>query len=74
MKLDIIFQILQTVSLDEVQIEIEKYFGQKVQLIKEEHSIFEQWQVRSVERVFVPRVWTYRLVYRDGVYYFGTIL
>jgi hypothetical protein len=73
MKLDIIFEILKTISLDEIQVEIEKYFGQKMRLIKEEHSIFEQWQVRSADHIFIPKIWTYRLIYRDGVYYFGTI-
>jgi hypothetical protein len=73
MKLNIIFQISRTASLDEIQAEIEKYFGKKMRLIKEEHSIFEQWQVRPADQVFVQKVWTYRLICRSGVYYFGTI-
>jgi hypothetical protein len=73
MNLDIIFQIPRTASLDEIQAGIEKYFGKKMRLIKEKHSIFEQWQVRPADRVFVPKVWMYRLICRDSVYYFGTI-
>jgi hypothetical protein len=73
MNLDVIFQLSQTVTMEEVQSDIERYFNQKIRLIKEEHSIFEQWQVRSADHIFIPKAWTYRLIYRDGVYYFGTI-
>jgi hypothetical protein len=58
-------------SLGEVQIELGRHFGQKVRLIKEERSIFEQWQVRSAERIFIPRAWTYQVMYRDGCIFSG---
>jgi hypothetical protein len=45
-----------------------------MRLIKEEHSIFEQWQVRPAGGVFIPKVWGFRLVCKDGVFYFGSIL
>jgi hypothetical protein len=70
LKLDVIFQAN---SLVEVQEGLEKHFNQKMRLIKEGQSIFEQWQVRPAGRVFVPKVWTFRVVFKDGVFYFGSI-
>jgi hypothetical protein len=70
MKLDVIFQ---AGSFEEAQAEIEKYFNQKMRLIKEDRSIFDQWQVRPAGRVFIPRVWTFRLVRSQGAFHFGTV-
>jgi hypothetical protein len=70
LKLNVLFRHS---SLDGIRIEIEGYFNQKVRLIKEENSVFEQWQVRSAERVFIPKAWTYRVIFHRGEFYFGTV-
>jgi hypothetical protein len=70
LKLDVLFQAQ---SLESLQAEIEKHFNQKVRLIKEQNSIFEQWQVRSAERIFIPKVWTYRVIFHQGIFHFGTV-
>jgi hypothetical protein len=71
LKLDVIFQAQ---SLEDAWRAVEKHFNQKMRLIKEERSIFEQWSVRPAGRVFIPKVWSFRLVYKDGVFHFGSIL
>jgi hypothetical protein len=70
LKLNILFHAS---SLEGLQAEVERHFNQRVRLIREENSIFNQWQVRPGGGVFIPKVWTYRIVFDGGLYYFGTI-
>jgi hypothetical protein len=60
-------------TLDAVLEEIEKYFGMKVRLIRTDMSMFEQYEVRPCDRKFIPKIWTYRIICRNGVYYFGKL-
>jgi hypothetical protein len=71
LKLEVVFQAS---SFEDAWEQVEIHFNQKMRLIKEEHSIFEQWQVRPAGSIFIPKVWSYRLVCKDGVFHFGTIL
>jgi hypothetical protein len=69
MQLDILFE---TPSLDEMRERLNVHFGQPIKLHQEKLSMFEQYQVRPVER-HIPQVWKYRIVCNGGTYYFGTL-
>jgi len=69
MQLEIIYNAS---TLEDVKQSIELHFGQPVRIIPEKLSMFEQYQVRPT-RVFISEAWRYRIVRRDGVYYFGKI-
>jgi hypothetical protein len=70
LKLNVLFQAS---FLEGIQAEVERRFNQRVRLIREENSIFDQWQVRPAGGVFIPKAWTYRIVLNQGAYYFGTV-
>jgi len=69
MQLEIIYNAS---TMEGVKQSIELHFGQPVRIIPEKLSVFEQYQVRPT-RVFISEAWRYRIVRRDGVYYFGKI-
>ena len=63
--------ILQADTLEELQLLIEQHFQQKIRIHQEELSMFEQYQVRSAERTFIPKIWKYRIICKNARYYFG---
>jgi len=69
MELDILFN---TSTLEGMEKRINIYFDQTMKIYKEQMSLFEAYQVRPKEK-FIPKVWKYRIVGRDGKYYFGTL-
>jgi stage III sporulation protein SpoIIIAA len=52
---------------------LKDYFGHDMRLCREKLSIFEQYQVRPVQRVFIPKIWSYRIVVQHGKWNFGTV-
>ena len=70
MKLNCLFE---DNSIDTLINKINQYFGVEVRTIRSKMSIFEQYEVRPKKRTFVPEVWRYRIMARDGKYYFGKI-
>jgi len=65
--------ILQADTLDELQTLIEQHFQQKIKIHQENLSMFEQYQIRPLERKFIPKIWEYRIICRNAKYYFGVI-
>jgi hypothetical protein len=65
--------LISNSSFESLRKEIEMYFGGAIRWIKEEHSIFESFQVRPIERVFIPQIWSYRIIKYNGIWSFGTI-
>jgi len=65
MQLSIIFDAR---SLDLMHARLVEHFGQTMKLHREPMSMFESYQVR-----FTPRIWEYRVICRDGKYYFGSL-
>ena len=70
MELEILFY---SSNFEEIKSKIEIHFNQAIKLHREGMSIFEQYQVRPVER-FIPEIWKYRIVCKSGVYHFGRIM
>jgi len=69
MQLEVIYNAF---TMEDIKQSIELHFEQPMRVIPEKLSMFEQYQVR-LARVFIPEAWRYRIVHRDGVYYFGKI-
>jgi hypothetical protein len=65
--------IYQTSEKEDMEVFIENHFNTKIRWIQLELSMFEQYQVRSTERVFIPKIWSYRIVHKNGQYIFGTL-
>jgi hypothetical protein len=57
LKLEILFG---TPTLEDMKEKIGVHFNQEMRIHREKLSIFEQYQVRPVER-FIPEIWKYRL-------------
>ena len=68
MKLDYLFE---EVSLDELIIKINQYFGMGMRIIHLKRSVFEQYEVRPQKRMFIPEICRYRIVAQHGKYFFG---
>ena len=51
---------------------VEKYFNTNIRLIKLENSIFEQYEIRPIKRIFIPKIWSYRIVFNKK-FHFGII-
>jgi len=69
MQLNIIFDAS---SLDDMQVKLNEHFGQKMRLIRVSLSLFESYHVRFTEK-FIPHIWEYRVVCKDGKYFFGSL-
>jgi hypothetical protein len=54
-------------TLEEMKERINIHFNQAMKLHQEKLSMFEQYQVRPVER-HIPEVWKYRIVCKSGTY------
>jgi hypothetical protein len=51
---------------------IDAHFNQTMKVHQEKLSMFEQYQVRPVEK-HIPEVWKYRIVCKGGTYYFDVL-
>jgi hypothetical protein len=69
MELTILFD---TPTLEEMKKMIDRHFNQAMKVHQEKLSMFEQYQVRPIER-HVPEIWKYRIVCKGGTYYFGVL-
>jgi hypothetical protein len=69
MQIDILFE---TPTLEEMKKQLNIHFNQAIKIHQEKLSMFEQYQIRPVER-HIPEVWKYRVVCKGGIYYFGTL-
>jgi hypothetical protein len=49
------------------------YFNTPLRTIQEEMSMFEQYIIRPINKTFIPKIWSYRIVCRNSVYYFGQL-
>jgi hypothetical protein len=45
-----------------------------LRVIQEELSMFEQYLVRPLERRHIAQIWLYRIVCKEGTYYFGKVM
>lgn len=64
--------LLDNQTLEGMEKCVNEYFGQQMRIIQEKMSMFETYQVRPCG-TFIPGIWKYRIVCRNGKYYFGTI-
>ena len=69
MQIDVLFQVA---SLGDIKQYVNDRFGQEMKVHQEKLSMYEQYQIRPVER-FVAEIWKYRIVCNKGIYYFGTL-
>jgi len=60
-------------SMDELLDKIHIHFGLEVRFIRSEMSLFEQYEVRPKDRIFIPEVWKFRIVVKNGKYWFGRL-
>ena len=60
-------------TLEELLVKINEYFSQKMKVIKIPLSVFEQYDVRPADRIFIPEIWKYRIVSHLGEYHFGKL-
>ena len=60
-------------SIEDLTVQINKYFGVKMRVIPSKLSLFEQYELRPKSRIFIPEVWRYRIVAQQGKYFFGKI-
>jgi hypothetical protein len=65
--------VCQFESLEDTVFAAEAYLGHNLRVIRENLSVFESYQVRLADHVFVPRIWAYRIVRKGGTYYFGRL-
>ncbi len=65
--------IAQTDTLEECKTKAEEYLKIPLRIIQEKLSMFESYSIRPTERIFVPKIYTYRIICRNKKYYFGTI-
>ena len=70
MKLNCLFE---AASLEDLTVKINQYFNAEVRVIRSNLSIFEQYEVRPKNRVFIEEIWKYRIVAQQGRYFFGKI-
>jgi len=70
MELNIIFN---APTLDECQELIETYLKSKVKIQRINLSIFEQYRLYPGGKIFIPKIWNYRIVAKNNLYYFGTL-
>jgi hypothetical protein len=70
MKLNVISQVK---SLDEAKQFSEQYFHQALRYFQVENSIFTAWIIRPVDRIHIPGIWRYRIMFQNEYFYFGTI-
>ena len=60
-------------SMEQCQKLAEDMLGSKLRIIREEMSIFNSYRLYPGEKKFIPKLWSYRIVYKDNKYFFGTI-
>jgi hypothetical protein len=65
--------LFDAVTLEKLEVKINQYFNTEVRIIRSELSIFEQYEVRPKNRMFVEEIWKYRIVAQQGKYFFGKI-
>jgi len=70
MKLNCLFE---AASLEDLTVKINQYFNAEVRVIRSNLSVFEQYEVRPKNRVFIEEIWKYRIVAQQGKYFFGKI-
>ena len=70
MKLEI---LCSSDSMDNILEQIDRHFNVTMKTYRSQMSMFEQYEIRPAQRVFVPRIWTYRIIAQNGKYYFGTL-
>jgi hypothetical protein len=68
-QIDILFD---APTFEEIKNRIDLHFNQAMKVHQEKLSMFEQYQVRPVER-HIPEIWKFRIVGKGGKYYFGTL-
>ena len=61
-------------SLEQCIILASVELGAELKVYREENSVFEQYQIRPATKTFIPKVWSYRIVAKNGAYYFGQLL
>jgi len=63
-------------TLDEIKYSAECYFNleydAKIRIEQINMSMFEQYRFYLTNK-FIPQIWSYRIICRNGKYYFGTI-
>ena len=69
MELNILFD---TPTLSGMEKRVNVHFGQTMKVHKEQMAMFESYQVRPTEK-FIPEIWKYRIISKDGKYYFGKL-
>jgi hypothetical protein len=64
--------LLESSSLESLKEMVNQHFGQEMRFYRLELSVFEQYDIRPAAHVYIPNIWKYRIIARNGKYYFGT--
>lgn len=70
MKLDKIFE---DDTLKGIMKKVSIHFGREMRAIRIQMSLFEQYDVRPVDRVWIKGIWEYCIVVNGGKYHFGKL-
>ena len=69
MQLEIFFD---APTFEKMKEKVNLHFNQSMKVHQEKLSMFESYQVRPTKK-FIPEIWKYRIVCKNGKYYFGTV-
>jgi len=58
-------------TIKELQEYIELYFDSKIKIDRIDLSIFEQYRLYPGGKKHIPKIWSYRIVAKNGNYHFG---
>jgi hypothetical protein len=70
MKLNI---ISQAKSFEEARQFSEQHLHYALKYFQVENSIFTSWMMRPADKIHIPGIWRYRIIFQNGRFYFGTI-
>ena len=65
--------IHKSADLQELKYLAENYLDCELRYIEIEMSMFEQYRIYPKEKRVIPKLWTYRIIKNNGVYYFGNL-
>ena len=59
-------------TLDNAKAYANNYFEEKVRIAQIDLSMFEQYRFYPIKK-WIPKLWSYRIVAKNGKFHFGTI-
>jgi hypothetical protein len=66
--------ICQDKTLEDLIVLANTYFGTGIKAIPMKNSMFEQYEIRAIEHVWIKNCYKYRIVHKDSEYFLGELL